>query len=449
MSTYKYNLQNFHAIERAEITIEGITVLAGENGCGKSTLSKWLYYIVNEVYNFEQNLFKDYIKSLSSLIDRMYFVARNMGLYSPIKYDDVSSANKNFLIYRNSTKQLHQIEPTSDNSIEKAHDIFLQSLQIFTEHLSEFLENNRSNARRERILRYLDISPEEKEPAQAIEEYNELHQRLANRLAYNLHQAINSRPSDAFFELIRKDYKETGRFPSAIQITEDDVEVFHNGQVSSLFNLHRAIYIDTPIALTAGETDNIFWNELQKMAMDNPLEGGTDTQKLLRRIKLLLNGETILTEDNLFDGQELRYVSNDRMINIELAKAATGFKTFSYLQRLLENGYLTPETLLLIDEPEAHLHPQWIVEYARLLVLLHKTIGLKIMMATHNPDMVAAIRSISEREGILDHTNFFLASPGDTPHKYIYKNLNHEIGEIFQSFNIALDRIRTYGTNDL
>ena len=71
MSTYKYNLQNFHAIERAEITIEGITVLAGENGCGKSTLSKWLYYIVNEVYNFEQNLFKDYIKSLSSLIDRM------------------------------------------------------------------------------------------------------------------------------------------------------------------------------------------------------------------------------------------------------------------------------------------------------------------------------------------------------------------------------------------
>ena len=137
------------------------------------------------------------------------------------------------------------------------------------------------------------------------------------------------------------------------------------------------------------------------------------------------------------------------MINIELAKAATGFKTFSYLQRLLENGYLTPETLLLIDDPEAHLHPQWIVEYARLLVLLHKTIGLKIMMATHNPDMVAAIRSISEREGILDHTNFFLASPGDTPHKSIYKNLNHEIGEIFQSFNIALDRIRTYGTNDL
>ena len=84
-----------------------------------------------------------------------------------------------------------------------------------------------------------------------------------------------------------------------------------------------------------------------------------------------------------------------------------------------------------------------------MIDLLHKTIGLKIMMATHNPDMVAAIRSISEREGILDHTNFLLASPGDTTHKYIYKNLNHEIGEIFQSFNIALDRIRTYGTNDL
>ena len=47
MSTYKYSMFDYHAIAETEITIDGITVLAGDNGCGKSTLSRWLYYLVN------------------------------------------------------------------------------------------------------------------------------------------------------------------------------------------------------------------------------------------------------------------------------------------------------------------------------------------------------------------------------------------------------------------
>ena len=130
--------------------------------------------------------------------------------------------------------------------------------------------------------------------------------------------------------------------------------------------------------------------------------------------------------------------------------AATGFKTFSYLQRLLENGYLNEETLLMIDEPEAHLHPQWVVEFARLLVLLNKKLGLKIMLASHNPDMVAAIHDIANKEGVLANTNFYVAqqeSPDN--HQYVYKDLEHEIGEIFESFNIALENINRYGRVDL
>ena len=35
MSKYKYSLYGYHAIEKADITINGITVLSGENGCAK------------------------------------------------------------------------------------------------------------------------------------------------------------------------------------------------------------------------------------------------------------------------------------------------------------------------------------------------------------------------------------------------------------------------------
>ena len=109
---------------------------------------------------------------------------------------------------------------------------------------------------------------------------------------------------------------------------------------------------------------------------------------------------------------------------------------------------ITP-TLLIIDEPEAHLHPQWIVEYAKLLVLLNKKIGMKILISSHNPDMVSAIQSISKKEDIIDSVHFYIAKKNNEEgFKYTYKDLGTEIGDIFKSFNIALSRIQMYGEQE-
>jgi predicted ATPase len=113
---------------------------------------------------------------------------------------------------------------------------------------------------------------------------------------------------------------------------------------------------------------------------------------------------------------------------------------------LLKSGYLDSKTLLIIDEPEVHLHPQWIIEYARLMVLLNKELGVKFFIATHNPDMVSAIRYISEKEGISNKLNFYLAEESEVKYQYNYKHLGIEIDEIFASFNIAIDRINQYGS---
>ena len=71
------------------------------------------------------------------------------------------------------------------------------------------------------------------------------------------------------------------------------------------------------------------------------------------------------------------------------------------------------------------------------------------MLATHNPDMVAAIRSIAEKEQVLDKTNFYIAEPFEQSNTYRFKALGTDISEIFTSFNIALDRIQAYGTDSL
>ena len=128
----------------------------------------------------------------------------------------------------------------------------------------------------------------------------------------------------------------------------------------------------------------------------------------------------------------------------DLNEVATGIKAFSIIQLLLKNGHIDNRTLLIIDEPESHLHPQWIVEYARMIVLLHKHIGVKFFLASHNPDMVSAIRYIAEKEGVLDNVNYYLAEKTEEAYLYNYRALGSDIAPIFGSFNIAIDRISQY-----
>ena len=142
------------------------------------------------------------------------------------------------------------------------------------------------------------------------------------------------------------------------------------------------------------------------------------------------------------------YKRNDGHI-FDLEECATGIKSFGILQMLLQNGILSKNTLLIIDEPEAHLHPQWIVEYARIIVLLNKKLGVKFFITSHNPDMVSAIRYIAEKENILTNINFYLAEKDTTnQYTYNYKALGIEIDAIFESFNIALERINLYGVSE-
>ena len=49
--------------------------------------------------------------------------------------------------------------------------------------------------------------------------------------------------------------------------------------------------------------------------------------------------------------------------------------------------------------------------------------------------MVSAMRYISEKEGLLDVTRFYLAEPVDEVPLYEYKNLGNDIDPVFESFN--------------
>ena len=117
------------------------------------------------------------------------------------------------------------------------------------------------------------------------------------------------------------------------------------------------------------------------------------------------------------------------------------------LQLLDTLGLLDSSSLLIIDEPEVHLHPQWIVDCARALVNLVKTRRVRVLVTSHSPYLIQALHHFAGRELEKEHVCFYLAEPAEgRPFLYTYRNLGNRIGPIFKSFNVALDRIAFYSS---
>ena len=99
---------------------------------------------------------------------------------------------------------------------------------------------------------------------------------------------------------------------------------------------------------------------------------------ILKRLPVRFN-----YDDNYLTVNDFTFKRNDGSV-FNLLDCATGIKSFSILQLLIKNGAINDKTLLIIDEPESNLHPQWIIEYARVIVMLNKHFGIKTVKSFVN-----------------------------------------------------------------
>lgn len=67
-SKFCVEIKNIRAIRNATINLNGITVLAGENACGKSTIAKLLYGFVKTSIDFDKVLLKIYSRFVAEAI---------------------------------------------------------------------------------------------------------------------------------------------------------------------------------------------------------------------------------------------------------------------------------------------------------------------------------------------------------------------------------------------
>lgn len=429
MSKYVFSVSQYKAIQEAVIVNEGITVIAGENGSGKSTLSRMMYYMINIMSDFAQYVFRE---------------TKNVIVDNGRQLCDVMSQTSRQIQIRAMVREIQTLLSES-STFEELENNYERMLKEFEPYLLSFFTDT-DTKRKERILDYLNISSHGTPQQLTLACVDSQRERLARTIQKAV-EDIDKKPRPLLIEYIRHYGIDMPDFPTkGVKLSEDGVDLLVSKFFSTPLSLRRAIYIDTPMAVNDNyNLSTRYWNNLTKL-MNRPAVEGTKDELLLRsKLRSILKGDILIEKDQFNGRTKLCYKRQDGL-EIDLVNAATGFKSFAIILRLLANGYLKKDTLLLIDEPEAHLHPQWIVEFANILVLLCKNLGIKIVITSHNPDMVSAIRAISESEGILDSTHFYLAEQDkENRYSYKYRDLGSDIAPIFESFNIALSRINFYG----
>jgi energy-coupling factor transporter ATP-binding protein EcfA2 len=429
---------NFRAINSAQIDLDGITVITGENGSGKSTLSRILYNTIKYSKKYELLIIKELNADLGEIPTTLFNLVQEIA-----NYGDNGDAKSLLAFSRNSGRHMSLRSGNMDNIQEYEHKL-LSYLTIIRDYVSEENVSPQSRMRIRRIGQILRDTLKEGTP-DSTETLSLLKSKIAD-LFGKAYENYDSRPINLFSKQLRSLFHQP--IEKNFELIEYGLPItdWKGGKLNNTSWIKNAIYVDTPMAINDQQrfsTDS-YWNELNSELLDDsdaPFFGRDD----LTYINDVIAGDVYYDLDILDGGYKFKR-NDDREFGID--DCATGIKAFGILQMLLNNGKLTKNTLLIVDEPEAHLHPQWIVEYARILVLLNKQIGVKFFIASHSPDMASAIKYISEKEEISDRVNFYLAERTANNYTYNYKALKTDIEEIFSSFNIAIERVSQYGSQD-
>lgn len=429
------SIKDFRAVKEADIKLNGITVVTGVNGCGKSTLSKFLYYTFHIANTYEDVVAEELASRLSDIAHFIEILQREVA--SLMRVLESTEYQKTYYIYRQTHIRLSE---------EEGMLALLHKLESDYTNLIKRIppDANTGLQRIINILRNILSLPDVNSTLDFSELMSLLYEHVKKAFASSA-DLLNKRPVGVLKDAL-SDVFINSALPKEFEICEygDLVIGDKSKTVSVIHSVQKVAYIDTPMILGVTTLGQNYWHRL------NDILKGFPRKDFNSRIDNILHSEILQGESNYDEGERTiddKFIfKHDNGSIYNLLECATGIKAFSILQMMLRSGFLTSNTLLIIDEPEVHLHPQWIVEYARLIVLLNKYVGVSFFIASHNPDMVSAIKYISEKENVDSSLNFYLAELADSEKfLYIYRDLGTDINAIFKSFNIALDRIGMYG----
>ena len=427
----KLSIRDFAKIKKADIVIDGITVIAGENNTGKSTVGKILFSLFNSLSDIEEKIFNERMREVEKSNEKIMY-----------EYFDGNITYGGYdRLYLLSNLMIPSIRRNKNNSIEKIEEDVRKELYKYKNSIvgkiDDDLLEEMIHKLGENIKSFLEI-PEENIILEVVSEYfSKVFSSQTNSLLDKgshdnpiLTLKIKNRQNRLFFQDNR-----------CVKM-ENEINI-----------IHKAIYIDNPFVVDelSGNYDGLstMEDELKKLILkqnqrdifDGVVES-VKTKERLREISEVL--KTVVDGDIIFGQREEIYLKNDNLNKpLSVHNLSTGIKSFTILKMLLEKGCLKDKDVLILDEPEIHLHPQWQIVYAQLIVLLQKNFDLSIIVTTHSPYFVDALDLFSHKYEINKKVNYYLAS--NTEEGAVIERVTDNIDLIYKKMASpiqALDTLR-------
>ena len=410
----RLKLQNIGIIESADINVEGITLIAGQNDSGKSTIGKVLYSVIKG-FNQDANLFREEKNLMISAYyqDILKELKKNWS-------DDITN---------------YQTKEINDNWIFKIEELIAK-------------ESIPDEIKQPIFDKIFFLKLYFKKDYNSIEQKKEEIEKWFKSEIKILHNLFKEKQNT---KIEIEDLEGSGNivsWSSNLSNYNYYLELDYNLEtyLKETYYIESPLIIDESLQRFVGKDNFQIFNrsrqeELAK-SLSNPLQSNLlDYSGIYAKISKIINGE--ITVD-LLEG--VRYKKSNQ--DIDIKNTALGIKSFGIIQLLLKNNRLNNRSLLIIDEPEVHLHPTWQVKYAEILVLLSKEFDIPMVLTSHSPYFIEALERYSKRHNYEKSTNFYFAEKNDDGLSSTIIDVTDNIMPILNSISEAYYQIQDINDED-
>lgn len=417
-------INNVAKVLRADISMKGLTVIAGLNNTGKSTILKSIYMGLNSFRVTPAMINTERQKSVLTVMRRMagHFDNEGYGDLPQVLLDDISS-----LINENMDDFIH--DPDDYGLFKK---LFMEAIGVYGDLVNESeFENLCADTFLEPIYEQVrDVFVKDSEVY--IQYLSEMY--LRNVFSSQFNNVLNS--LEGCIE-IQADNKE-----NFIRIEKNKIQEMSFNMLKG----PKAVYIPTYNIL-----DNIGKKRFRVsypekdvrdyvQAMDRHNESYEDYMEIednISTIKEILE-EVVHGSLERTPSGEIRYMDRKMKTAFSMDNVASGMKTFLLIQSLVESGKIRRNSVLLIDEPETNLHPEWHLIFAEVLVLMYKYMGVISVVNSHSPYFIRALEVQMADQAIGADAAYYLMEE-EAENSYTAVNVTGATNRIYETLYKPLE----------
>lgn len=415
-------LKNIGMLKEAELSLNSLTVIAGENDNGKSTIGKIVFCIIKAINRYKEDLQESKEHKLNEKFNNLFFFIRNLLVHNPIlkNTDDIY-----FLVEDESDIDEKLLNLDKLIILFKSNDeIDEKTIQKIEKTLEEIytIKNEPENINKyiESALNKVFISEFDSSILLDGEEEGEI-TLLENKLELIKIKVTKENKIFLLSDIEPIQIKDATFIESPLILNNHDLLI----RSQSGLNLNKRNIERLGIPYTTLHTKDLF-DKLKKISFSLFFDDDFE-ENILKEIQQIIDGNII------YDNQKRDFIYSKGQKSISIKNTASGIKSFGILQLLLLNGVLNKNSILIIDEPENHLHPIWQLKYAKLLVTFAEN-GITTLIASHSPYMIEALKRYTDLEKLEDSTNFYLAEDSVILPKNRLSDIFRTLEEPFEIF---------------